>query len=156
VSLYQEARAAGMVYQAILRERLAASLGVEWGETVNGCAEMRGLDDRALIEAFSTRAREIDQWRAVNGLDANTQMARIGQKKTRQTKDLDTTLDELEDDWRQRQAGHKVREIIADIHPRTEPAERTHERPELPTIAEIIEAVTAERSTFTRADVVEK
>src|SRR5699024_1215418 len=101
-----------MVYQATLRERLAASLGVEWGETVNGCAEMRGLEDRALIEAFSTRAREIDQWRAVNGLDANTQMARIGQKKTRQTKDLDTTLDELEGDWRQRQAGPTSREIM--------------------------------------------
>ena len=156
VSLYHEARAAGMVYQAILRERLAASLGVEWGETVNGCAEMRGLEDRALIEAFSTRAREIDQWRAVNGLDANTQMARIGQKKTRQTKDLDTTLNELEANWRQRPAGHTVRENIADIRPRTELAERTHERPGLPTIAEIIEAVTEERSTFTRADVVEK
>jgi len=156
VSLYHEARAAGMVYQAILRERLAASLGVEWGETVNGCAEMRGLEDRTLIEVFSTRAREIDQWRAVNGLDANMQMARIGQKKTRQTKDLDTTLDELETNWRQCQAGHKVREIIADVSPLSEPAERTHERPELPTIADIIEAVTEERSTFTRADVVEK
>src|SRR5699024_5507510 len=111
---------------------------------------------RALIEAFSTRAREIDQWRAVNGLDDNTQMARIGQKKTRQNKDLDTTLDEHEGDWRQRQAGHPDREIIAAIRPRTEPAERTHERPELPTIADNIEAVTAERSTFTRADVVEK
>src|SRR5699024_7983911 len=54
------------------------------------------------------------------------------------------------------QAGHTVREIIADIRPRTEPAERTHERPELPTIAAIIEAGTAERSAFTRADVVEK
>ena len=124
-----------MVYQAILRERLAASLGVEWGDTVNGCAEMRGFEDRALIEAFSTRAREIDQWRAANGLDANTQMARIGQKKTRQTKDLDTTLDELEGDWRQRPAGHKVREIIAGIRPLPEPVECTHERPELPTIA---------------------
>src|SRR5699024_12265848 len=53
-------------------------------------------------------------------------------------------------------AGYKGREIIADIRPLPDPVERTHERPELPTIAEIIEAVTEERSTFTRADVVEK
>lgn len=154
--VYHEARAAGMVYQAVLRERLATSLGIEWGETVNGCAEMRGCEDRGLIEAFSTRAREIDQWRAVNGLEANTQMARIGQKKTRQTKDRETTLDELEADWRQRRAGQKVREIIADVSPRPEPAERVHEHAALPTIADIIDAVTEERSTFTRADVVEK
>src|SRR5699024_12859944 len=123
------ARAAAAVWHACLGERLAASLGEEGGERGKGGAERRGLEDRALIEACSTRAREIDQWRAVNGLDANTQIARIGQKKTRQTNDLDTTLDELEGDWRQRQAGHTVREIMADIRPRTEPAERTHERP---------------------------
>src|SRR5699024_12700688 len=51
VSLYHEARAAGMVYQATLRERLAASLGDVWGETVNGGASLRGLWGRVLIEA---------------------------------------------------------------------------------------------------------
>ena len=40
--IYHEARAAGMVYQA-LREILSRKLGLEWGEIVNGCAEISGL-----------------------------------------------------------------------------------------------------------------
>src|SRR5690625_5768179 len=74
VSLYHEARAAGMVYQATFRERIAASLGVEWGETVNVCAEMSGLEDRAIIEAFWTSASCIYQWRADNEIYYQPQM----------------------------------------------------------------------------------
>lgn len=44
VSLYHEARAAGMVYQATVREILSRKLGVEFGDVVNGCAEIVGLD----------------------------------------------------------------------------------------------------------------
>ncbi|MBC2681202.1 relaxase domain-containing protein [Corynebacterium sp. 4HC-13] len=94
VSLYHEARAAGMLYQAQLRAELSASLGVQWGEVSNGCAEIIGLDDAGMLDAFSTRRREIDAWREANeigfdeernpGVDAA--LARVGQKKTRQKK----------------------------------------------------------------------
>ena len=66
--IYHEARAAGMLYQATLREILSRKLGLEWGEIVNGCAEISGLDDRKVLADFSTRAREIDQWQENNGL----------------------------------------------------------------------------------------
>lgn len=57
VSLYHEARAAGMVYQATVREILSRKLGVEFGDVVNGCAEIVGLDDPELLESYSTRGQ---------------------------------------------------------------------------------------------------
>ena len=57
-------RAAGTIYQAVLREELSTRLGVRWAEVSNGCAEIKGLDNRALIKKFSARMSEIDQWRA--------------------------------------------------------------------------------------------
>src|SRR5699024_12376417 len=44
-----EARAAGMVYQATLREILSRKLGLAWGEIVTGCEELPGLDDRKVL-----------------------------------------------------------------------------------------------------------
>lgn len=82
VSLYHEARAAGMVYQATVREILSQKLG-EFGDVVNGCAEIVGLDAPALIASYSTRAREIDQWQADNGLETRAAYERIAQKITR-------------------------------------------------------------------------
>ncbi|MET3944628.1 MobF family relaxase [Corynebacterium mucifaciens] len=64
VGLFHEARAAGTIYQAVLREELSTRLGVRWAEVSNGCAEIKGLDNRALIKKFSARMSEIDQWRA--------------------------------------------------------------------------------------------
>ncbi|MCF4007769.1 relaxase domain-containing protein [Corynebacterium uropygiale] len=152
VSLYHEARAAGTIYQAVLREELSRELGVEWAETVNGCAEISGLDDRKTIEAFSTRAREIDQWRDDNGLADVAMFKRMGQKKTRQKKDVDTPLEELVSGWKSSAAGVGARDFIAGLSPRAVEGGPV----EVPTAGEIIAAVTAERSTFTRADVVEK
>ncbi|WP_394280700.1 AAA family ATPase, partial [Corynebacterium sp.] len=153
VSLYHEARAAGTIYQAVLREELSRELGVKWAETVNGCAEISGLDDRETIEAFSTRAREIDQWREANGLADVAAFERIGQKKTRQKKDVDTPLEDLAQGWKSSAAGITARAFVGGLHPGNEAAAGTVE---LPSVGEIIAAVTAERSTFTRADVVEK
>jgi TrwC relaxase. len=113
--IYHEARAAGMVYQATLREILSRKLGLEWGEIVNGCAEISGLDDRKVLADFSTRAREIDQWQENNGLETRSNYQRIAQKITRQTKDLDVSLDELETQWAQREHSETVRGFIASL-----------------------------------------
>src|SRR5699024_79151 len=64
--MYHEGRGAGMVYKANLRAILSRKLGVEWGAIVHGCAEFSGLDDRRLLEDFTTRAPEIDQWQENN------------------------------------------------------------------------------------------
>ncbi|WP_246825066.1 relaxase domain-containing protein [Corynebacterium sp. HMSC034B08] len=61
MSLYHEARAAGTIYQATLRETLAKQFGVAWADVTNGCAEIAGLDDTKMLKAFSTRANEIEK-----------------------------------------------------------------------------------------------
>lgn len=152
VSLYHEARAAGTIYQAVLREEISRELGVKWSETVNGCAEISGLDDRHLIEEFSTRAREIDQWRRDNGLADSNALERVAQKQTRQTKDLETPLSALQERWKTSEAGVHARAMITGLSAGLG-GEKQGAR--LPSTEEILAAVTAEQSTFTRADVVE-
>ena len=55
-SLYHEARAAGVIYQATLRRELHRSIGVEWApvDASTGMAELAGID-AATISAWSQR-----------------------------------------------------------------------------------------------------
>lgn len=157
MSLYHEARAAGTIYQATLRETLAKQFSVAWSDVTNGCAEIVGLDDAKLIKAFSSRASEIEKWREENSLDARGAFERIGQKKTRQTKDLDVSLDELARQWREKPEAEIAAAFVGALGG-VEADSQTRPDPEaaLPKVWEILDAVVAERSTFTRADVVEK
>ena len=152
VSLYHEARAAGMLYQAALREELTRQLGVEWGEVTNGQADIKGLNDPAVLKAFSTRSTEIGQWEAENKLTTNYQLQRVAQKTTRQVKDVDATLSDLETQWNQHQAAGQVARFVTGLGKTPE----TDTTKPLPTPEAVLTEVTTERSTFTRADVVEK
>ncbi|WP_246817371.1 MobF family relaxase, partial [Corynebacterium sp. HMSC071B10] len=156
VSLYHEARAAGMVYQATVREILSRKLGVEFGHVVNGCAEIVGLDDPDVLASYSTRAREIDQWQAENGLETRAAYERIAQKVTRRTKDTETPLDELETEWASAEHGATVRAFVDGLEPRGKEDSRELGEDFLPKPAQVLAEVIAERSTFTRADVAEK
>lgn len=178
VNVYHEARAGGMIYQATLRAELSDALGVAWGQTVNGCADIVGLDDPEMLDAFSTRTRELDQWRDANGVvavgdiaddaeeaAASAALTRIAQKKTRQAKDLQTSLAEHEQQWQVQLRGipqaAKVREFIDRIDPTDTgtPAESDGASAMTgggyPSVDEVLAAVSAQRSTFTRADLVE-
>ena len=150
-SLYHEARAAGMLYQAVLREELTRQLGVKWGEVTKGQADIKGLNDPAVLTAFSTRTTEISQWEAENTLTTNYQLQRVAQKKTRQTKNVDAVLSDLETQWAQQRAAQQVAQFAAGLG-----AGATEEKKNLPTPEAVLTEVIAERSTFTRADVVEK
>ncbi|MCS5480952.1 relaxase domain-containing protein [Corynebacterium sp. YIM 101645] len=152
VSLYHEARAAGMLYQAALREELTRQLGVEWGEVTNGQADIKGLNDPSMLKAFSTRNTEIDQWEKDNGLSGNYQLRQVGHKITRRAKDLDATLSDLETQWAQNQTAEHVQRFAADLGG----ARGVDSDKALPTPEAVLTEVIAERSTFTRADVVEK
>lgn len=154
-SLFHEARAAGMIYQSVLRSTLSDSLGVEWSEVANGCAEITGLDDPETIKAFSTRMREIDLWREDNGLTSDSG-ARMGQKITRQAKDTDTPLEELRRRWNEHDAAADIRATIAGFTPREATETTSAQEVSAPTAEDVVAAVIAERSTFTRADLVEK
>ena len=159
VSLYHELRAAGMVYQAQLRAELTASLGVAWGEVINGCAEIAGLDEVRVLKDFSTRSREIDAWREANGVAADSEanpvrdaaLARVGQKKTRQVKDVATPLSQLRQQWTVSEAGKRARNFIDSV----QIGETNKCDAVMPNAADVMAAVTETRSTFTRADVVE-
>lgn len=159
VSLYHELRAAGMVYQAQLRAELTASLGVAWGEVINGCAEIAGLDDSRVLKDFSTRSREIDAWREANGVASDSEanpvrdaaLARVGQKKTRQAKDVATPLSELRQQWVESDAGRRARKFVDSV----QIGEANKHSGVMPNAVDVMAAVTETRSTFTRADVVE-
>lgn len=154
-SLFHEARAAGMLYQSVLRSTLSETLGVEWSEVTNGCAEITGLDDPETIKAFSTRMREIDLWRAENGLESDSG-ARMGQKITRRVKDTDTSLEELHRRWNEHEQAAGIRAAIAGFSPRDVAEAQPSDEVSVPTAEDVVAAVIAERSTFTRADLVEK
>ena len=62
--LYAQLMAADHLYLAAERAALTQRLGVRWGpvDERSGAAEIQGLDDRTLIERFSKRSEQIDQW----------------------------------------------------------------------------------------------
>jgi conjugative relaxase-like TrwC/TraI family protein len=62
-SLYHEARAAGVIYQATLRRQLHHSLGLEWApvDPATGMAELAGVD-RDTITAWSRRSTQLRDW----------------------------------------------------------------------------------------------
>ncbi|UXA21346.1 relaxase domain-containing protein (plasmid) [Mycobacterium sp. SMC-4] len=62
-SLYHEARAAGIIYQATLRRELTRLIGIEWGEVDprTGMAEIAGAH-RGDLTSWSQRATQLREW----------------------------------------------------------------------------------------------
>ena len=90
-SLYHEARAAGVIYQATLRRELHQSMGFEWApvDPSTGMAELAGVD-RDTITAWSRRSTQLREWAAHNltVIDSPLSAAQlaIAQKATRPAK----------------------------------------------------------------------
>ncbi|WP_407662277.1 MobF family relaxase [Mycolicibacterium rutilum] len=87
-SLYHEARAAGVIYQATLRREMQRSLGFEWEpvDPATGMAELAGVG-RDSITAWSRRSSALREWAAgnltvVDGKVSAAQLA-AAQKATR-------------------------------------------------------------------------
>src|SRR3954452_22202081 len=66
-SLYHEAKAAGVIYQATLRRDLPRALGVEWNapDPATGMAEVAGITADT-ITAWSQRSTQLHRWAAGN------------------------------------------------------------------------------------------
>ncbi len=64
--LFDHARAAGCIYQAVLRRQLREQLGVRFGEVTKGYAEIVGID-RDMRRAFSKRRVAIEARMAEHG-----------------------------------------------------------------------------------------
>jgi conjugative relaxase-like TrwC/TraI family protein len=166
--IYVHAKTAGYLYEAHLRHRLTADLGVEWSAVENGIADVAGVGDE-LLTLFSKRSREIrgrleevtariNDERERLGLapvEADSQEALdIAARETRAAKLKHVATGDLRDDWREqvRANGLDV-DHLADVLHRVEgqqpddPVEDVNRR--------AAPALTENASTFGRRDAVQ-
>ncbi|OPX11020.1 MobF family relaxase [Mycobacterium sp. AT1] len=156
-SLFHEAKAAGVIYQATLRRELHQSLGFEW-EPVNphtGMAELAGID-RTSITAWSRRSSQLREWAArhltvQDGPLSSAQLA-AAQKATRPTKPEELAWPELLQQWRSDARGIRLdRASFEQARAARRAVGRTQfDRARLADAAEQID-----KAAFTRADLVE-
>jgi conjugative relaxase-like TrwC/TraI family protein len=104
-SLFHEAKAAGIVYQATLRHELHAELGVEWSpvDPFTGMAEIAAVT-KTSIKAWSQRSTRLRDW-AHNNLVVteeapSAQQLAAAQKATRPAKPESKSWAALKGDWR--------------------------------------------------------
>jgi conjugative relaxase-like TrwC/TraI family protein len=156
--LYAHLMAADHLCLAAERAALTERLGVRWGpvDERSGAAEIVGLDDRALIERFSKRSEEIDHWLAEQGL-SGIKASSAAAVATRQPKDHTESEQSIYQRWAGELAEQGVGERqLAEVCAggRGRPATRAELDAALTALAGP-EGLTAEVSTFTRADVVD-
>jgi conjugative relaxase-like TrwC/TraI family protein len=156
--LYAHLMAADHLYLAAERAALTERLGVRWGpvDERSGAAEVAGLDDRALIERFSKRSEEIDHWLAEQGL-SGIKASSAAAVATRAPKEHSESEQSIYQRWARELAEQGVGERqLADVCSggRGRPATRAELDAALTALAGP-DGLTAEVSTFTRADVVD-
>ena len=156
-SLYHEAKAAGVIYQAVLRHELHAEKGFEFTPTDahTGMAEIAGVDS-ACIKAWSRRSSRLREWArnnlvVVEGEPTPAQL-QAAQKATRPPKPESLPWAALKHMWRADPRGLTLRReahyAAKDERRRTQP--RTLDRPRIAALAARID-----KPAFTRADMVE-
>jgi conjugative relaxase-like TrwC/TraI family protein len=156
--LYAQLMAADHLYLAAERAALTERLGVRWGpvDERSGAAEVIGLDDRALIERFSKRSGEIDEWLAERGL-AGIKASSAAAVATRAPKEHAESEASVYARWAAELAEQGVGERQF-----TELCRGGRGRPATPEeVAQVLEelsgpeGLTGQASTFTRAEVVD-
>ena len=157
-SVYHEARAAGVIYQATLRRELNRSLGVEWApvDASTGMAEVAGID-AATITAWSQRATQLREWAAnnlvlVDGAAPTQAQLAAAQKATRPAKPEQLAWVQLRQMW-----AHDPRGLGVDraAHSAARQARRAASKAPFDRrrLAEM--AAKIDKAAFTRADLVE-
>ena len=168
-SLFHEARAAGIIYQATLRYELHRLAGIEWGpvDPATGMAEIAGIDPTT-ISAWSQRSTQLRQWAANNltVIDAVAGLSQAqlaaAQKATRPRKPESLSWAELRAQWRadarglrvSRAAQQQAREARQQAA-RAAAARLTRGRPVVDRRAVAAMAARADKAGLTRADLVE-
>jgi conjugative relaxase-like TrwC/TraI family protein len=156
--LYAHLMAADHLYLAAERAALTERLDVRWGpvDERSGAAEITGLDDRALIERFSKRSEQIDQWLAEHGL-SGIKASSAAAVATRAPKDHSESEASVYGRWGAELAEQGVgeRELAAVCSGgRGRPATRTDVDAALSVLSGP-DGLTGQASTFTRTDVVD-
>ncbi|MGH8952963.1 MAG: MobF family relaxase, partial [Acidimicrobiia bacterium] len=152
--------ALGNLYQSVLRSELTHRYGVAWGPIVNGQAEITGIPEE-LLDQFSKRTRQVDDLNTVlldafrdrEGRDpTRREAAAIEREAARDSRSAKSELpiDQARARWLaeaaqlgwtpERFAGHVTRRAARD-----QPT---------PTVDDILDTITAQRSTWRRADVI--
>jgi conjugative relaxase-like TrwC/TraI family protein len=104
-SLYHEAKAAGMIYQATLRHGLTAERGVEWRpvDPFTGMAEIAGVENDC-IKAWSQRSTRLREWAHSNLVVVDSKLSAAqsaaAQKATRPAKPESLAWEALKEQWR--------------------------------------------------------
>ena len=114
-SLFHEARAAGVIYQATLRRELHRAIGVEWTpiDPQTGMAEVAAIDP-ASITAWSQRASALRAWAAKNlvvvdpAVGPSVAQLAAAQKATRPGKPEQLAWAELRRLWREDPRGWRI------------------------------------------------
>lgn len=156
-SLHHEAKAAGVIYQAVLRHELHAEREFEWREVDerSGMADIAGVT-KACLKAWSRRSTRLREW-ARNNLvvidgEPTAQQLAAAQKATRPAKPESKAWAELKEEWR---ADTRGLELDRAAHADARAARRA--APRTPTdrarLARMVGAI--DKSAFTRADLVE-
>ena len=158
-SLYHEARAAGVIYQATLRRELHRLLGLEWApiDPATGMAELAGIDP-VTIAVWSQRSSALREWAAQNLVVLDPQKGptqaqlAAAQKATRPAKPEQLAWAQLVQMWRADARGLRLdREAFRAARRAWRAASQVSwDRRRLAAAAANIE-----KAAFTRADLVE-
>jgi conjugative relaxase-like TrwC/TraI family protein len=156
--LYAHLMAADHLYLAAERAALTQRLGVRWGpvDERSGAAEIQGLDDRTLIERFSKRSEQIDQWLDTHGL-SGIKASSTAAVATRAPKDYAESEASVYQRWAAELAEQGVGErrlVEVCLGGRGRPASRTELDAALDALSGP-DGLTGQVSTFTRTDVVD-
>jgi conjugative relaxase-like TrwC/TraI family protein len=156
--LYAHLMAADHLYLAVERSELTRRLGVRWSpvDPRSGAAEILGLNDRELIERFSKRSEEIDDWLAEHGL-SGIKASSAAAVATRAPKPRGESEEQVYARWERELA---ERGVTAETF--TEVCRGGRGRPASPEEAAAIldelaspQGLTEQASTFARRDVVD-
>jgi conjugative relaxase-like TrwC/TraI family protein len=159
-SLYHEAKAAGMIYQATLRHELHGERGFEWApvDPHSGMAEIAAIP-KETITAWSRRSTRLREWAAqnlvvVDGEPTAAQLA-AAQKATRPSKPEALAWEDLKAEWR---ADARGLHLDRDAHfaARAERTRTAHDARAAQDWARLrAQAAHIDKAGFTRADMVE-
>ena len=161
--LKRHQRMLGGLYQSVLRSEIAHRFGVDWRPIVNGQAEIAGIPDD-LLAVFSKRTADIDAALA-DKIDDFRQ--REGRDPSRWERAALTR--EASADTRSRKSGHGAADLTTRWHSEAADAGWTADlleasidnaaaqsvQPETVLVEDVIDAVSQQRSSWTRADVMQ-
>ena len=150
--LYRHQLDAGYLHEAELRARLTERLGVRWQPVRNGMADIEGFS-RDQITAFSQRRQEIEEWRDSHGF-ANTPSANETATLATRTPKQEHPVDALMQAWLDRGAEVGLTPVsVVALLEQGRDVEVPEPKPVFDRMASA-EGLTAQASTFGRADVV--